>query len=77
MPLWDLKLPGGGGSLRRDPDDLRQMGRGNDRARRAGAPIAVCGVATECCVLSTVLGAIDAGRFVRLVTDACAAARLR
>jgi nicotinamidase-related amidase len=36
-------------------------------------PIAVCGVATECCVLSTILGAVDHGRFVRLVSDACAA----
>ena len=37
-----------------------------------GNPIAVCGVATECCVLSTILGAVDHGRFVRLVSDACA-----
>lgn len=35
--------------------------------------IAVCEVATECCVLSTILGAVDHGRFVRLVSDACAA----
>jgi len=34
--------------------------------------IAVCGVATECWVLSTILGAVDHGRFVRLVSDACA-----
>jgi nicotinamidase-related amidase len=36
------------------------------------ASIAVCGVATECCVLGTVLGAVDDGRRVRVVTDACA-----
>jgi nicotinamidase-related amidase len=35
--------------------------------------LAVCGVAKECCVLSTILGAIDHGRFVRLLSDACAA----
>lgn len=34
--------------------------------------VAVCGVATDCCVLSTVLGAVDAGKRVTVVTDACA-----
>ncbi|MGO4533511.1 isochorismatase family protein [Leifsonia sp. 2MCAF36] len=34
--------------------------------------IIVCGVATDCCVLSTVFGAIDAGKSVTVVTDACA-----
>lgn len=33
----------------------------------------VSGVATDCCVLSTVLGAVDAGRSVTIVTDACGA----
>ena len=35
-------------------------------------PITVVGVATDCCVLSTVLPAADAGVGVRVVTDACA-----
>jgi nicotinamidase-related amidase len=34
----------------------------------------VCGVATDCCVLSTVLGAVDAGKRVTLVADACGGA---
>ena len=34
--------------------------------------IAVCGVATECCVLATVLRAIDDGVGVRVLADACA-----
>lgn len=34
----------------------------------------LCGVATDCCVLSTVLGAVDAGKWVTVVTDACAGA---
>jgi nicotinamidase-related amidase len=35
-------------------------------------PLTVTGVATDCCVISTVLAAADAGRAVRVVTDACA-----
>jgi nicotinamidase-related amidase len=32
----------------------------------------VCGVSTDCCVLSTVLAAADAGMAVQVVADACA-----
>jgi nicotinamidase-related amidase len=35
-------------------------------------PITVVGVATDCCVISTVLAAADAGVPVRVVGDACA-----
>ena len=35
-------------------------------------PLTVVGVATDCCVISTVLPAADAGVPVRVVTDACA-----
>lgn len=34
--------------------------------------IALCGVATDCCVLTTALAAADDGVAVRLVADACA-----
>jgi nicotinamidase-related amidase len=34
--------------------------------------LVLCGVATDCCVLSTALGAADAGVAVRVVADACA-----
>lgn len=34
--------------------------------------LVVGGVATDCCVISTVLAAADAGASVRVVTDACA-----
>ena len=37
-----------------------------------GGPVTVAGVATDCCVVSTVLPAADAGVPVRVVTDACA-----
>jgi nicotinamidase-related amidase len=33
--------------------------------------LVVCGVATDCCVIATVLGAVDGGMHVRLVEDAC------
>ncbi|MGZ4149323.1 MAG: cysteine hydrolase family protein, partial [Actinomycetota bacterium] len=34
--------------------------------------IVLCGVATDCCVISTALAAADAGLRVRVATDACA-----
>lgn len=37
------------------------------------ARITLCGVATDCCVLGTAVEAVDAGRHLRLVADACAA----
>ncbi|MGO1545291.1 MAG: cysteine hydrolase family protein [Gulosibacter sp.] len=39
-----------------------------------GHDLVVCGVATDCCVIGTVLPAIDAGKSVTVVTDACAGA---
>ena len=46
---------------------------GPDLAALVGdAPLVVCGVATDCCVLSTVLAAADAGVAVSVVADACA-----
>jgi nicotinamidase-related amidase len=37
--------------------------------------LAVCGVSTDCCVLATVLAAVDAGAQVRVIADACAGIR--
>ena len=45
------------------PDLVEVVGEG---------PLTVAGVATDCCVISTVLPAADAGVPVRVVTDACA-----
>ncbi len=46
---------------------------GPDLAALVGdGPLTVAGVATDCCVISTVLPAADAGVPVRVVTDACA-----
>jgi len=45
-----------------------------DAATGHAAELVVAGVSTDCCVLSTVLAAADAGRRVRVVADACAGA---
>lgn len=47
---------------------------GEDLARAIGGSkhITVCGVATDCCVLNTVLAAADAGVSVQVAADACA-----
>jgi len=37
-----------------------------------GRELTVCGVSTDCCVLATVLAAVDAGAQVRVIGDACA-----
>ena len=43
-------------------------------ARLAGDGMVLCGVSTDCCVISTALPAADAGVRVRVVADACAGA---
>ncbi|MEU2200167.1 cysteine hydrolase [Isoptericola sp. NPDC019482] len=45
-----------------------------DAATGRADELVVAGVSTDCCVLSTVLPAADAGRRVRVVADACAGA---
>ncbi len=46
---------------------------GPDLAALTGdADLALCGVATDCCVLATALAALDAGIGVRVIADACA-----
>ncbi len=35
--------------------------------------IVLCGVSTDCCVLATAFAAVDAGAYVRVVENACAA----
>ena len=45
-----------------------------DAATGHAGELVVAGVSTDCCVLSTVLPAADAGRRVRVVADACAGA---
>ena len=49
---------------------------GPELARRVeladGGPLVLCGVSTDCCVLSTALAAADAGVAVQVVAEACA-----
>lgn len=70
-PLWEVTVP--------VPADvpvvsLPTFGKwGAELARLTGdAPLVLCGVATDCCVLATALAAADAGRSVTVVGDACA-----
>lgn len=43
-----------------------------EEAIPVGHHLLLTGVSTDCCVLSTALAAADAGRYVRVVADACA-----
>lgn len=55
--------------------DLATFGKWGDELREATGDaqrLMLCGVATDCCVISTALAAADAGRFVRIAADACA-----
>ena len=69
-PLYDLVEDPGGHPV----VDATTFGKwGPDLVEHVGSgPLAVAGVATDCCVISTVLPAADAGIKVRVVTDACA-----
>lgn len=50
------------------------FGKWDALAGLVGDDIVVAGVSTDCCVISTVLPAADAGVRVRVVADACAGA---
>jgi nicotinamidase-related amidase len=72
-PLWELVEPF---RARRPPTlDLPTFSKWGPELRRALEPaggLVLCGAATDCCVLATALGAVDAGVPVRVVEDACA-----
>jgi nicotinamidase-related amidase len=57
--------------------DRPSFGKWGDELRAAVAgsdEVVLCGVSTDCCVLSTALSAADDGISVRVVADACAGA---
>lgn len=70
-PMWRLVAP-----FADCPSlDASTFGKWDERlAATCGDELVVSGVATDCCVVSTVLAAADAGRRVRVVRDACAGA---
>jgi nicotinamidase-related amidase len=71
--LPDLAPPWAGQGLDTlDKTTFSKWGPELDSMLGPGRELTVCGVSTDCCVLATVLAAVDAGAQVRVVADACA-----
>lgn len=68
-PLWDLAAGFAGPTV--DAPTFSKWGPAL-ATRMAEPRLVLCGVSTECCVLSTALAAADAGVRVQVVADACA-----
>ncbi|HEY1332561.1 MAG TPA: cysteine hydrolase [Actinomycetota bacterium] len=62
------------GHLVVDKPSFCKMGPELRAAAGASETLVVCGVATDCCVIATVIDAADSGMHVRVVADACAGA---
>ena len=69
--MWDLTSPVREGdqvlsmpTFSKWGDELAEMTKDYDR-------LVLAGVATDCCVIGTALGAVDAGKWVTVLTDAC------
>jgi nicotinamidase-related amidase len=73
--IWDL-TPGFGeaGEPVVSAATFGKWGADLAEAARHTERLVLCGVSTDCCVLSTALAAADAGIFVTVVADACAGA---
>ena len=69
-PMYDLVDP----YRDRPAVTATTFGKWTELAPLVGDDIVVTGVSTDCCVISTVLAAADAGVRVRVVADACAGA---
>ncbi|HEY8300942.1 MAG TPA: cysteine hydrolase [Jatrophihabitans sp.] len=69
-PMYDLVEP----YRDRPAVTATTFGKWAELAPLVGDDIVVTGVSTDCCVISTVLPAADAGARVRVVADACAGA---
>jgi nicotinamidase-related amidase len=71
-PLWHIDLPGVDGSGSVDLPTFSKWGEALADRIPVGEELILTGVATDCCILATALGAADAGRYVTVVQDACA-----
>jgi len=73
-PLLDLVEPfaSNPAAAHVDLPTFGKWGPGLEGLAGPARTLVVCGVATDCCVISTVLAAVDGGMHVRLVADACA-----
>ncbi|WP_142060914.1 cysteine hydrolase family protein [Pseudarthrobacter sp. B4EP4b] len=71
-PIWDLVLPGVDARSSIDLPTFTKWGEAMAQRIPVGEELILTGVATDCCVLATALGAADAGRYVTVVEDACA-----
>jgi nicotinamidase-related amidase len=70
-PLWDVVLELGPTGPTVNATTFSKWGA-HLADRVGGATMVLCGVSTDCCVLSTAVAAADAGVSVRVVGDACA-----
>lgn len=70
--VWDMALPGYEDGATLDLPTFGKWGEAMAACVPVGGELILTGVATDCCVLATGLAAVDAGRFVTIVTDACA-----
>ncbi|GHG42699.1 isochorismatase [Sinomonas cellulolyticus] len=73
-PEWDFVEEPPSGSSVMDAPTFSKWGPELAAEIPVGERMVLAGVATDCCVLSTALGAVDAGRYVTVVREACAGA---
>lgn len=71
-PIWQVELPGVQASGSIDLPTFSKWGEALAARIPVGEELILTGVATDCCILATALGAADAGRYVTVVEDACA-----
>jgi nicotinamidase-related amidase len=69
---WDLTMELGPNDILISVPTFSKWGSELNRIVPQDGRIIMAGVATDCCVIATVLGAIDAGREVLVIEDACA-----
>ena len=71
-PIWHLELPNAPARCSIDLPTFSKWGQALAERIPVGDTIILTGVATDCCILATALGAADAGRYVTVIEDACA-----